>query len=232
MPKGWTLFRSTTSGTTFEEDSRKMGMDYFGGFDQFSRTPQRVDGEGIMYSTANFRKGLKIELEGKPFLIVDFLHVKPGKGGAFVRTRLKNMETGQVLEKTFRSGEKVNRPDLMEREMQYLYQDTEGYCFMDNKNYEQIFIDQEHLSDSRDFLKENIDVKMLFFNNKPIGIELPIFVELKIEQTDPGVRGDTATGATKPATLETGFVIQVPLFINEGETVKIDTRTGEYVERV
>lgn len=207
-------------------------MDYFGGFDQFSRTPQRVDGEGIMYSTANFRKGLKIELEGKPFLIVDFLHVKPGKGGAFVRTRLKNMETGQVLEKTFRSGEKVDRPDLVEREMQYLYQDAEGYCFMDNKNYEQIFIDQEHLSDSIDFLKENIDVKMLFFNNKPIGIELPIFVELKIAQTDPGVRGDTATGATKPATLETGLVIQVPLFINEGETVKIDTRTGEYSERV
>lgn len=185
-----------------------------------------------MYSTAHFRKGLKIELEGKPFLIVDFLHVKPGKGGAFVRTRLKNMETGQVLEKTFRSGEKVDRPDLVEREMQYLYQDAEGYCFMDNKNYEQSFIDQEHLSDSIDFLKENIDVKMLFFNNKPIGIELPIFVELKIAHTDPGVRGDTATGATKPATLETGFGIQVPLFINEGETVKIDTRTGEYVERV
>ena len=206
-------------------------MDYLGSFDHYSRTLQRVDGEGIMYSTAHFRKGLKIELEGKPFLIVDFLHVKPGKGGAFVRTRLKNMETGQVLEKTFRSGEKVDRPDLVEREMQYLYQDAEGYCFMDNKNYEQSFIDQEHLSDSRDFLKENIDVKMLFFNNKPIGIELPIFVELKIAQTDPGVRGDTATGATKPATLETGLVIQVPLFINEGETVKIDTRTGEYVER-
>ena len=207
-------------------------MDYLESSGHYSRTPQRVDDEGIMYSTSHFRKGLKIELEGKPFLIVDFLHVKPGKGGAFVRTRLKNMETGQVLEKTFRSGEKVNRPDLMEREMQYLYQDAEGSCCMDNKNYEQIFIDQEHLSDSKDFLKENIDVKMLFFNNKPIGIELPIFVELKIAQTDPGVRGDTATGATKPATLETGFVIQVPLFINEGETVKIDTRTGEYVERV
>jgi len=187
--------------------------------------------EATMYSTSNFRKGLKIELEGKPFIIVDFLHVKPGKGGAFVRTRLKNMETGQVLEKTFRSGEKVDRPDLLEREMQYLYQDSEGYCFMDNKNYDQIFIDPEHLGDSRDFLKENIDVKVLLFNNKPIGIELPIFVELKITQTDPGVRGDTATGATKPATLETGYVIQVPLFISEGETVKIDTRTGEYAER-
>jgi elongation factor P len=185
-----------------------------------------------MYSTADFRKGLKIELENKPFLVVDFLHVKPGKGGAFVRTRLKNMETGQVLEKTFRSGEKVGRPDLLEREMQYLYQDAEGYCFMDNNNYEQIFIDEEHLADSKNFLKDNIDVEVLFFNNKPIGIELPIFVELKIRQTDPGVRGDTATGATKPATLETGFNIQVPLFINEGDSVKIDTRTGDYVERV
>ncbi len=185
-----------------------------------------------MYSTADFRKGLKLELEGKPFIIVDFLHVKPGKGGAFVRTRLKNMETGQVLEKTFRSGEKVGRPDLLEREMQYLYQDAEGYCFMDNNNYEQIFIDEDHLGDTKNFLKENIDVKMLFFNNNPIGIELPIFVSLEIIQTDPGVRGDTATGATKPATVETGVVIQVPLFINEGDIVKIDTRTGNYVERV
>ncbi len=185
-----------------------------------------------MYSTADFRKGLKLELEGKPFIIVDFLHVKPGKGGAFVRTRLKNMETGQVLEKTFRSGEKVDRPDLLEREMQYLYQDAEGYCFMDNNNYEQIFIDEDHLGDTKNFLKENIDVKMLFFNNNPIGIELPIFVSLEITQTDPGVRGDTATGATKPATVETGVVIQVPLFINEGDVVKVDTLTGVYVERV
>jgi len=185
-----------------------------------------------VYSTSDFRKGLKLELEGKPFIIVDFLHVKPGKGGAFVRTRLKNMETGQVLEKTFRSGEKVDRPDLLEREMQYLYQDADGYCFMDNNNYEQIFIDDDHLGDTKNFLKENIDVKMLFFNNNPIGIELPIFVSLEITQTDPGVRGDTATGATKPATVETGVVIQVPLFINEGDVVKVDTRTGVYVERV
>jgi elongation factor P len=185
-----------------------------------------------MYSTSDFRKGLKIELEGKPLIIVDFLHVKPGKGGAFIRTRLKNMESGQVLEKTFRSGEKVDRPDLLEREMQYLYQGAEGYCFMDNDNYEQIFIDEDHLGDSKSFLKENIDVKVLMFNSKPIGIELPIFVQLQITQTDPGVRGDTATGATKPATLETGVVIQVPLFINQGDSVKIDTRTGEYVERV
>ena len=184
-----------------------------------------------MYSTADFRKGLKIELEGKPFIIVDFLHVKPGKGGAFVRTRIKNMETGQVLERTFRSGEKVERPDLMERDMQYLYQDAEGYCFMDNKNYEQIFIDEDHLGDSRDFLKENVDVKVLFFNNKPIGIELPIFVELSVTQTEPGFRGNTATNVLKPATLETGAQVQVPLFIKTGDKIVLDTRTGEYVER-
>jgi elongation factor P len=185
-----------------------------------------------MYSTADFRKGLKIELEGKPYIIIDFLHVKPGKGGAFVRTRLKNMETGQVLEKTFRSGEKVDRPDLLEREMQYLYRDVEGYCLMDNNNYEQIFIDEDHLGDSKNFLKENVNVKVLFFNNRPIGIDLPIFVELLVSETEPGLRGDTATGATKPAVLETGYVIQVPLFINEGDALKIDTRTGDYVERV
>jgi elongation factor P len=184
-----------------------------------------------MYSTADFRKGLKIELEGKPFIIVDFLHVKPGKGGAFVRTRLKNMETGQVLERNFRSGEKVGRPDLVEREMQYLYQDAEGYCFMDNNTYEQSFIDAVHLGEATNFLQENVDVKVLFFNNKPIGIELPTFVTLQITQTEPGIRGDTASGATKPATLETGVVIQVPLFLNEGDMVKVDTRTGEYVER-
>ncbi|MBW1982076.1 MAG: elongation factor P [Deltaproteobacteria bacterium] len=185
-----------------------------------------------MYSTSDFRRGLKIELDGKPYLIVEFLHVKPGKGGAFVRTKLKNMETGQVLERTFRSGEKVERPDLVEREMQFLYRDTEGYCFMDNNNYEQIFIDEEHLGDAKNFLKENTDVKVLFFNNKPIGIDLPNFVDLAIVQTEPGVRGDTATGATKPATLETGVVVQVPLFLNEGDLVKVDTRSGEYIERV
>jgi elongation factor P len=184
-----------------------------------------------MYTTSDFRKGLKIELDGKAFIVVDFLHVKPGKGGAFVRTRLKNMETGQVLEKTFRSGEKVSRPDLLEREMQYLYQDAEGFCFMDSNNYEQVFIDEDSLGDTKNFLKDNIEVKVLFYNNEPIGIELPTFVNLKITHTEPGVRGDTATGATKSATLETGVVIQVPLFLNEDEEVKVDTRTGAYVER-
>jgi elongation factor P len=185
-----------------------------------------------MYSTSDFRKGLKIELDGKPWIIVDFLHVKPGKGGAFTRTRLKNMETGQVLERTFRSGEKVDRPDLLEREMQYLYQGTEGYCFMDTNSYEQFFLEKEQLGDAKNYLKENIDAKVVFFKEKPIGIELPTFVHLAITDTEPGFRGDTATGGTKPATLETGVVIQVPLFLNEGDVVKVDTRTGEYIERV
>jgi len=185
-----------------------------------------------MYSTSDIRKGLKIEINGKPFVVVEFLHVKPGKGGAFVRTKIKNMETGQVIDKTFRSGEKINRPDLMERNMQYLYQDQDGYHFMDNETYEQIFLSEEQLGPTMNFLQDNLNIKALFFNDRPIGIELPTTVNLRVEKTDPGLKGDTATGGTKPATLETGLVIQVPLFINEGERLKIDTRTGEYIERV
>jgi elongation factor P len=185
-----------------------------------------------MYSTSDIRKGLKIEMDGKPFIVVEFLHVKPGRGGAFVRTKLKNMETGQVIDKTFRSGEKINRPDLMEREMQYLYQDQDGYHFMDNETYEQIFLSGEQLGSAVSFLQDNLNIKALFFNDRPIGIELPTTVNLRVEKTDPGLKGDTATGGTKPATLETGLVIQVPLFVNEGEILKIDTRTREYIERV
>ncbi len=185
-----------------------------------------------MYTTSDIRKGLKIELDGKPFIIIDFLHVKPGKGGAFVRTKLKNMETGQVLDKTFRSGERLTPADLDEREMQYLYQDQDGYHFMDNSTYEQVFLTEDQLGDAKNFLQDNLNIKVLFFNDKPIGIELPTTVNLKVERTDPGVKGDTASGGTKPATLETGLVVQVPLFINEGDLLKIDTRTGEYIERV
>ncbi len=185
-----------------------------------------------MYTTSDIRKGLKIELDGKPFIIIDFLHVKPGKGGAFVRTKLKNMETGQVLDKTFRSGERLTPADLTEREMQYLYQDQDGYHFMDNSTYEQIFLTEDQLGDAKNFLQDNLNIKVLFFNDKPIGIELPTTVNLRVERTDPGVKGDTASGGTKPATLETGLVVQVPLFINEGDILKIDTRSGQYIERV
>jgi len=185
-----------------------------------------------MYSTTDFRKGLKIEIEGEPYIIVDFQHVKPGKGGAFVRTRLKSLVTGNVIDQTFRSGDRVDKPDLEEREMQFLYETGGEYHFMDTHTFEQLFLTADHLGESKGFLKENLVIKALFHNKRPIGIEVPMFVELKVIKSDPGVRGDTATGATKPATLESGAVIQVPLFVEEGETVRVDTRTREYITRV
>jgi len=185
-----------------------------------------------MYDTSKFRKGLKIEIEGKPYQIVDFLHVKPGKGGAFIRTKLRNMLKGGVVDRTFRSGEKVGRPDLQEREMQYLYKEGNNYCLMDNETYDQIYLSEEQIGESRQFMTENETVNVVLFNEKPIGVDLPIFVELSIADTEPGTKGDTATKTTKPATLETGVVIPVPIFINVGDRIKVDTRTGSYVERV
>ena len=185
-----------------------------------------------MYDTSNFRKGLKIELDGKPFEIIDFQHVKPGKGGAFVRTKLRNMVTGRVLEQTFRAGEKVGVPALEEKQMQYLYKEGNNYCFMDNETYDQIFVSADHIGESQAFMTENTTVSAIFFNGEPMGIELPMFVELTISETEPGVKGDTASKVTKPATLETGTVIPVPIFLNIGDRVKVDTRTGSYVERV
>ena len=185
-----------------------------------------------MYSTGDFKKGLKIEIDGAPYVIVDFLHVKPGKGGAFVRTKIKNLLTGRVLDQTFRSGEKVKRPDLMEREMQYLYREDDNFSMMDNETYEQVIITADQMGDATLFLTENLNIKVLFFNQQPVAVELPTFVELTVAEAEPGVRGDTATGGSKPARLETGAVIQVPLFIDEGERVRVDTRTGEYMERV
>ncbi len=185
-----------------------------------------------MYSTSDFRNGLKIEINGDPYIIVDFQHVKPGKGGAFVRTRLKNLETGQVLDRTFKSGEKFNVPELEERKLQYLYKDDQFYHFMDTTTYEQVPVSPVHVGENSGFLPENIEVTALFYKDKPITFELPIFINLEIVETEPGVKGDTATGAVKPAKLKTGLTIQVPLFINEGDVVKIDTRTGDYIERV
>lgn len=185
-----------------------------------------------MYTTADFKKGLKIEVDGTPFIIVDFLHVKPGKGGAFVRTKLKNLLTGRVIDQTFRSGEKVGRPDLQEKEMQYLYQDGDSYCLMDNETFEQIMLTAPQMGDSRNFLQDNVNLKVLFYKGQPLSVELPTFVELMVSHTEPGFRGDTASGGTKPATLETGALIQVPLFIEVGDRVKVDTRTATYIERV
>jgi elongation factor P len=186
----------------------------------------------IMYSTSDFRKGLKIELSGEPFTIVDFLHVKPGKGGAFVRTTLKSLVTGNVIDRTFRSGEKVDKPDLEEREMQYLYESDGEFHFMDNDSYEQLFLTEDQLGDAKNYLQENVTIAVLFHNGRPLGVEVPLFVELAVTHSEPGLKGDTAAGATKPATLETGMTVQVPLFVNEGDVLKIDTRTGKYVERV
>jgi len=185
-----------------------------------------------MYETSDIRKGLKIELEGEVYTVVEFLHVKPGKGGAFIRTKLKSLAKGSVVEKTFRSGERLGKPDLEEKKMQFLYSADDQYCFMDAETYEQTFLTEEQLGSSRDYLKESTTIAVLMHNNKPIAVELPTFVSLAIDKTEPGEKGDTVSGGTKAATLETGAVIQVPLFLNEGDMVKVDTRTGTYVERV
>lgn len=185
-----------------------------------------------MYSTADFKKGLKIEFNGEPYEIIDFQHVKMGRGGAIVRTKMKNLKTGYVMENTFRSGEKVERPNLEEKEMQFLYKSDNDYIFMDNETYEQINIPESLVGDNKDYLLENMNVKILFFQGNAIGIEIPTFVELKVVETVPGIKGDTVSGGGKPAKLETGATIQVPLFINEGDIIKIDTRTGTYIERV
>ena len=182
--------------------------------------------------TSQFKNGVKIELDGSPFVMTYFQHVKPGKGGAFVRTKVKNLLTGRVLERTFRSGEKVQEADVEDRKMQFLYNDGESLIFMDTESYDQIPIADDVIGDAKLLLKENTEVEVLFWRGKPVNIELPQFVEVEIRKSDPGIKGDTSSGATKPATVETGAVIQVPLFIKEGELIRIDTRTGEYSERV
>jgi len=182
-------------------------------------------------STSEFRSGAKVEISGEPFIIVDYQHVKPGKGGAFVRTRLKSLKTGNILERTYRSGETLDEPDIEEKEMQFLYAQGTEYHFMDTSSYEQLSFEQDQLGDSRDFLKENMLAKILIYKGKPLTVEVPTFVTLKIVQTDPGIRGDTATGGNKPAVLETGATIKVPLYLEEGDAIKIDTRTHAYVER-
>ena len=182
--------------------------------------------------TSQFRNGLKIELDGEPFTIVYFQHVKPGKGGAFVRTKVKNLKTGRVLDRRFRSGEKVQAADIEDRKMQYLYQDGEQLVFMDSESYDQIPFTTEQVGDARKYLLENTNVDVLFWQGQPINIELPAFIEAAVSRCEPGMKGDTASGGTKPATFETGLIVQVPLFLKEGERIRVDTRTGQYVERV
>ncbi len=185
-----------------------------------------------MYESGDLRKGLKIEMEGEPYVIVRFDFVKPGKGQALYKCKLKNLLTGAQFEKTFRSGEKFKPADLEELEMEYLYTDGDNYHFMNTSTYEQEEVSKDQVGDAIDFLKENTKCQMLLFDGRPIGLALPNFVEMLITKADPWIKGDTASGDSKPATIETGYVLQVPTFVGEGELIRIDTRTGEYVERV
>ncbi|MBF0113365.1 MAG: elongation factor P [Desulfamplus sp.] len=185
-----------------------------------------------MYDVSDLKKGLKFQIDGEPYMVIDFQFKKPGKGQALYKCRLKNMISGTQFEKTYRSGEKFEEASLEEQEMEYLYAEQNSYCFMNTSNYEQEFLSKDQVGDTIELLKENTVCTALFFNGKAIGLTLPNFVNLRIVKSDPWAKGDTATGSTKPATLETGFEIQVPPFVDEGQLVKIDTRTRSYVERV
>ena len=184
-----------------------------------------------MYSTTDFRKGLKIEIDGTPFEIIEFQHFKPGKGGAMVRTKLRNILTGRVHDNTFRSGEKVGRPDLESRDMQFLYHEGEAMVFMDLTTYEQLHLTEAVTGDKGGFLKDGQQCRVLMFNGEPLDIEIPVSLVLEVVDTEPGAKGDTVSNVTKPAKLETGISIQVPIFVNIGDKVKVDTRSREYLGR-
>ncbi len=184
-----------------------------------------------MISTADFKNGLTIELDGEVYLIVEYQHVKPGKGGAFVRTRLRNLRTGNVFDKTFRSGAKVEQARVERKRMQFLYHTGDSYYLMDLDSFDQLELSAKQIGDERRYLKENEEVFVTSYRGDLLGVELPTSVERAVVRTDPGIRGDTATGGSKPAVIEGGATVQVPLFINEGDVVKVDTRTGEYLSR-
>ncbi len=186
----------------------------------------------LQYDTSDFRNGLKIELDGQPYIMTYFQFVKPGKGTAFTRTKLKNMITGSVIERTFRSGEKVDVADVEDRPMQFLYDDGDFYHFMNTETYNQVAIPADSMGDEKQYLTENIEVTVLFYKDRAVNMELPNFIEDVIEYCEPGVRGNTATGATKPATLVCGAQVLVPLFVEQGEKIRVDTRTNQYVSRV
>ena len=184
-----------------------------------------------MYSTTDFRKGLKIEIDGTPFEIIEFQHFKPGKGGAMVRTKLRNILNGRVLDNTFRSGEKVERPNLESRDMQFLYHEGEQLVFMDMTTYDQMHMDAEATDGKANYLKDGQECRVLLYNEKPLDIEIPASLVLEVTETEPGAKGDTVSNVTKPPPLETGVVIQVPIFVNIGDRVKVDTRTNGYLGR-
>lgn len=184
-----------------------------------------------MIAAGDLRPGIKIEVEGVPYLVTDYQWVKPGKGGAFMRTKLRNLRTGAIVDRTFRTEEKLPLARVEERKAQYLYRDGDQLYFMDTDTYEQFFLREEQLGGALGFLREEMVLTILFHHEEPVGVEVPTFVELAVAETEPGVRGDTASGGSKPARLESGAVIQVPLFVNVGDRVRVDTRTGTYVER-
>lgn len=184
-----------------------------------------------MISTNEFKTNVTVTIDGDAWQVVEFQHVKPGKGAAFVRAKMRNLCTGSVIERTFNAGERLPKAHVDRREMQYLYEGDGVYNFMDNESYEQVELTKEQLGGAVNFLKENMDVKIMIFNERILGIDLPNTVELRVVETDPGIRGDTATGGSKQAKLDTGYSVKVPLFINEGDVLRIDTRTGEYIER-
>ncbi|MDY6820110.1 MAG: elongation factor P [Deferribacterota bacterium] len=185
-----------------------------------------------MITPNQFKKGMKIEVKGEPYILIDFQHIKMGRGGATVRTKLKSLLTNNVIEKTFRSNEKIDVPNFEEKELHYLYNDGDFFYFMDNESFEQFRVSKEVIGDSALFLVENIDVTIQFYNGEPIGVILPNFIDVEVVKTEPGLKGDTVSGGTKPAKIASGATIQVPLFINEGDIIKVDTRSGDYVERV
>lgn len=185
-----------------------------------------------MYDTSEIRKGLKIMMDGNPYTVVEFQFVKPGKGTAFTRTKMKNLLTGSVLERNLRSGERLEAADVEVKNMQYLYDEGEFCVFMDNTNYEQVQITNDLVGDDKGFMPMNISVDVLFFQGRAVGVTLPNFIEQEIVETEPGARGDTATNVTKAAKLASGATVKVPLFINQGDVVRVDTRTGEYLDRV
>jgi elongation factor P len=186
----------------------------------------------MLYESSDIRKGLKIEIDGQPYVVVDFQFVKPGKGVAFTRTRLKNMETGSILERTIRTGEKLEGADMEERDCEFLYKDGDRFCFMDTETYDQFMVEEATVGDAWRFLTLNLKVTLLLHSGRPLLVELPNFVELEVIEADPGIKGDTASGGSKPVVFQTGARINVPLFINQGDILKIDTRTASYVERV
>ncbi|RLB84245.1 MAG: elongation factor P [Deltaproteobacteria bacterium] len=185
-----------------------------------------------MYTASDLRKGLKIQIDNEPYIIIDFEFSKPGKGQALYRCKLKNMMTGVIIDRTYRSGDTFQPADLEERTMQFLYSQENEYCFMDVQTYDQVFLNEEQVGDAKNFLTDNLEVQILFFGDKPIGITLPNFVDLIVTKAEPWAKGDSVAGDTKPVTVETGYVLRVPPFINEGDKITVDTRTGEYVTRV